>query len=68
MIARDFAAATITASLHDKDVRYAVAPADQRLPDITVSHATLARDAEATDAAPGDDEAKMIEIVSRKKA
>ena len=67
MIARDFAGATFTASLRHKDVRYAVALADTLLPDLAVSRATLDSYSRAADAAPHDDEAKMIALVSRPK-
>jgi 3-hydroxyisobutyrate dehydrogenase-like beta-hydroxyacid dehydrogenase len=67
MVARDFSGASFTASLRHKDAAYAVALAEQLLPGVPVSRAALAAYEKAKAYAPDDDEAKMIEIVSRPK-
>jgi 3-hydroxyisobutyrate dehydrogenase len=64
MIARDFAGATFTAALRYKDARYALELAESLLKDVDVSRATVASYARAAKAAPDDDEAKMIELIS----
>ncbi len=67
MVARDFSGASFTASLRHKDAAYAVALAESLLPDIPIGRATVQAYGKAKAHAPDDDEAKMIEIVSRPK-
>lgn len=67
MIARDFDGATFTASLRHKDARYAVALAETLLPDLPVARATLVSYGKASAAAPDEDEARMIDLISRPK-
>ena len=68
MAARDFGGATFTASLRHKDAAYAVALAESLLADTPVmGRAAVAAYERAKSVAPDDDEAKMIEIVSRPK-
>jgi len=67
MVARDFKGASFTAALRHKDAAYAVALAETLLPAVPVSRAALAAYQQAKEYAPDDDEAKMIEIVSRPK-
>ena len=68
MVARNFAGATFTASLRHKDAAYAVALAESLLSDIPlVSRAAVQAYDNAKAFAPDEDEAKMIEIVSRAK-
>ncbi len=68
MVARDFSGATFTASLRQKDASYAVALAEGLLQDKPlVSRAAVAAYDSAKAYAPDDDEAKMIELVSRPK-
>jgi 3-hydroxyisobutyrate dehydrogenase len=67
MVARDFSGASFTAALRHKDAAYAVALAETLLPGVPVSRAALAAYDQAKAYAPDDDEAKMIEIVSRPK-
>lgn len=67
MIARDFSDATFTAALRDKDARYALALAETLLPDTPMARAAVAAYGNATAFAPDDDEARMIELVSRAK-
>ena len=68
MAARDFAGATFTAALRHKDAAYAVALADSLLSDAPLmGRAAVEAYARAKAYAPDDDEAKMIEIVSRPK-
>ena len=67
MVARDFSGASFTASLRHKDASYAVALAESLLSGVPVSRAALASYEKAKAYAPDDDEAKMIEIVSRPK-
>jgi 3-hydroxyisobutyrate dehydrogenase len=68
MVARNFAGATFTASLRQKDAAYAVALAESLLsvPPI-MGRAAVASYDRAKVYAPDDDEGKMIEIVSRAK-
>jgi 3-hydroxyisobutyrate dehydrogenase len=69
MVARDFAGATFTASLRHKDASYAVALAEGLLQDPPlVSRAAVQAYDNAKAVAPDDDEAKMIELISRPKA
>jgi 3-hydroxyisobutyrate dehydrogenase len=69
MAARNFSGATFTASLRHKDAAYAVALAESLLADTPLmGRAAVAAYERAKSAAPDDDEAKMIEIVSRPKA
>ena len=65
MAARDFSGATFTAALRHKDAAYAVALAESLLPDIPIGRATVQAYEKAKAYAPDEDEAKMIEIVSR---
>jgi 3-hydroxyisobutyrate dehydrogenase-like beta-hydroxyacid dehydrogenase len=68
MAARNFDGATFTASLRHKDAAYAVALAESLLADAPVmGRASVAAYERAKSVAPDDDEAKMIEIVSRPK-
>ena len=68
MAARDFAGATFTAALRHKDAAYAVALAEGLLFDAPLmGRAAVEAYARAKAHAPDDDEAKMIEIVSRPK-
>ena len=68
MAARDFAGATFTAALRHKDAAYAVALAESLLSGAPLmERAAVEAYARAKAAAPDDDEAKMIEIVSRAK-
>src|ERR1700716_3059623 len=68
MVARNFSGATFTAALRHKDAAYAVALAESLLPDIPIGRATVQAYDRARAYAPDDDEAKMIEIVSRPKS
>jgi 3-hydroxyisobutyrate dehydrogenase-like beta-hydroxyacid dehydrogenase len=68
MAARNFAGATFTAALRHKDAGYAVALAEQLLaPTPVMGRAAVEAYQRAKEAAPDDDEGKMIEIVSRPK-
>jgi len=68
MAARNFAGATFTAALRHKDAAYAVALAESLLADAPLmGRAAVDAYARAKAVAPDDDEAKMIEIVSRPK-
>ena len=68
MVERNFAGATFTASLRQKDAAYAVALAESLLRDAPVmGRAAVAAYDRAKAHAPDDDEGKMIEIVSRPK-
>ena len=68
MAARNFAGATFTSALRHKDAAYAVALAESLLAESPlVGKAAVESYARAKAAAPDDDEAKMIEIVSRPK-
>ena len=68
MAARDFSGATFTASLRHKDAAYAVALAESLLSDTPLmARAAVEAYARAKAVAPDDDEARMIEIVSRAK-
>jgi 3-hydroxyisobutyrate dehydrogenase len=68
MVARNFAGATFTAALRQKDAAYAVALAESLLsaPPI-MGRAAVASYDRAKAYAPDDDEGKMIEIVSKPK-
>jgi 3-hydroxyisobutyrate dehydrogenase-like beta-hydroxyacid dehydrogenase len=68
MVARDFAGATFTAALRHKDAVYAVALAESLLSDAPImGRAAVQAYERAKSHAPDDDEAKMIEMVSRPK-
>src|SRR6516164_1568565 len=68
MAERNFAGATFTAALRHKDAAYAVALAESLLSsEPLIGRAAVEAYARAKAAAPDDDEAKMIEIVSRPK-
>lgn len=68
MAARSFAGATFTAALRHKDAAYAVALAESLLSGAPLmGRAAVEAYARAKAYAPDDDEAKMIEIVSRPK-
>jgi len=68
MAVRDFADATFTAALRHKDAAYAVALAESLLSGAPLmGRAAVEAYALAKAYAPDDDEAKMIEIVSRPK-
>ena len=68
MAERNFAGATFTAALRHKDAAYAVALAESLLAESPlVARAAVESYARAKNVAPDDDEAKMIEIVSRPK-
>lgn len=68
MVSRNFAGATFTAALRRKDAAYAVALAESLLSGVPImgQAAVKAYDA-AMAVAPHEDEAKMIELVSRPK-
>jgi 3-hydroxyisobutyrate dehydrogenase-like beta-hydroxyacid dehydrogenase len=69
MAARDFAGATFTSALRHKDAAYAVALAESLLAEAPLmGKAAVDSYARAKAVAPDDDEAKMIEIVSRPKS
>jgi 3-hydroxyisobutyrate dehydrogenase-like beta-hydroxyacid dehydrogenase len=68
MAARDFAGASFTAALRHKDAVYAVRLAEQLLEDKPlIGSAAVAAYDRAKTFAPDDDEARMIELVSRPK-
>jgi len=68
MAARNFEGATFTAALRHKDAAYAVALAESLLRDAPLmGRAAVAAYDRAKSIAPDDDEARMIEIVSRPK-
>src|ERR1700759_2614507 len=67
MVARDFSGATFTSALRHKDAAYAVRLAEKLLSGVPVSRSGLSAYERAKAYAPDDDEAKMIEIVSRPK-
>ncbi len=68
MAARNFAGATFTAGLRHKDGAYAVALAESLLSGAPLmGNAAVEAYARAKSYAPDDDEAKVIEIVSRPK-
>jgi 3-hydroxyisobutyrate dehydrogenase len=67
MVARNFSGATFTAALRRKDAAYAVALAESLLPDVPLARAAVQAYDKAKAYAPDDDEARMIEIVSRPK-
>jgi 3-hydroxyisobutyrate dehydrogenase-like beta-hydroxyacid dehydrogenase len=67
MVARNFSGATFTAALRHKDAAYAVALAESLLPDVPIGRAAVQAYDKAKAFAPDDDEARMIEIVSRPK-
>ncbi len=68
MVERNFAGATFTASLRQKDAAYAVALAESLLRDAPImGRAAVAAYDRAKSHGPDDDEGKMIEIVSRPK-
>ncbi len=68
MAARNFSGATFTAALRHKDAAYAVALAESLLSDAPImGRAAVQAYDRAKAYAPDDDEAKMIEIVSRPK-
>ena len=69
MVERNFADATFTASLRQKDAAYAVALAESLLRDVPImGRAAVASYDRAKAHGPDDDEGKMIEIVSQPKA
>ena len=69
MATRDFAGATFTSALRHKDAAYAVVLAESLLADVPLmGKAAVQSYARAKAIAPDDDEAKMIEIVSRPKS
>ncbi len=68
MAARNFDGPTFTASLRHKDAAYAVALAESLLAEAPVmGRAAVTAYERAKSAAPDDDEAKMIEMLSRPK-
>lgn len=68
MVARNFAGATFTAALRQKDAAYAVALAESLLSAAPImGRAAVQAYDRAKAYAPDDDEGKMIEIVSRAK-
>jgi 3-hydroxyisobutyrate dehydrogenase len=69
MAMRNFGGATFTSALRHKDAAYAVALAESLLAEKPLmGRAAVESYARAKAAAPDDDEAKMIEIVSRPKS
>jgi 3-hydroxyisobutyrate dehydrogenase len=68
MVARDFSGATFTAALRQKDAAYAVALAERLLQATPImGRAAVEAYDRAKAYAPDDDEARMIEIVSKPK-
>jgi 3-hydroxyisobutyrate dehydrogenase-like beta-hydroxyacid dehydrogenase len=68
MAARNFASATFTAALRHKDAAYAVRLAESLLAETPLmGRAAVESYARAKAVAPDDDEARMIDIVSRRK-
>jgi 3-hydroxyisobutyrate dehydrogenase len=68
MVARNFEGATFTAALRHKDAAYAVRLAEDLLADAPLmGRAAVEAYARAKLSAPDDDEARMIELVSRAK-
>jgi 3-hydroxyisobutyrate dehydrogenase-like beta-hydroxyacid dehydrogenase len=68
MVERNFAGATFTAALRQKDAAYAVALAETLLRDVPImGRAAVASYDRAKAHGPDEDEGKMIEIVSRPK-
>jgi 3-hydroxyisobutyrate dehydrogenase len=67
MASRDFSGATFTAALRHKDAAYAVALAEELLPEVPVSRAAVEAYANAKAHAPDGCEGQMIEIVSKPK-
>jgi 3-hydroxyisobutyrate dehydrogenase-like beta-hydroxyacid dehydrogenase len=68
MAARNFSGATFTAALRHKDAAYAVALAESLLSAVPLmGRAAVEAYARAKAVAPDDDEARMIELVSRAK-
>lgn len=66
MVARDYAGASFTAALRHKDAAYAVRLAEQLLPaKPLIGAAAVEVYAKAKAFAPDDDEARMIELLSR---
>ncbi|MFL9498592.1 NAD(P)-dependent oxidoreductase [Rhodopseudomonas palustris] len=65
MIARDFSNATFTAALRHKDAVYAVQLAEALRLELPLSRAAVASYSRATDAAPDDDEGKIVEVISK---
>lgn len=65
MIARDFSNPTFTAALRHKDARYAAELAETLRLELPLSRAAVASYARATDAAPDDDEGRIVEVVSK---
>jgi 3-hydroxyisobutyrate dehydrogenase len=64
MIARDFSNPTFTAALRHKDARYAAALAETLRLELPLSRAAVASYERATDAAPDDDEGRIVEVIS----
>jgi 3-hydroxyisobutyrate dehydrogenase len=67
MVARDFSGASFTTALRHKDGVYAVALAEMLLPGVPVGKAAVAAYEKARVHVPDDDEARMVELVSRPK-
>ena len=67
MVARDFSGASFTTALRHKDAVYAVALAESLLLDVPMGKAVVAAYEKARAHVPDDDEAKMVELVSRAK-
>ncbi|UYO42080.1 NAD(P)-dependent oxidoreductase [Rhodopseudomonas palustris] len=65
MIAREFSNATFTAALRHKDAAYAVRLAEALRLELPLSRAAVASYARATDAAPDDDEGRIVEVISK---
>jgi 3-hydroxyisobutyrate dehydrogenase len=69
MVARDFSGATFTSALRQKDAAYGVALAEDLLQSVPlVGRAAVAAYDNAKAYAPDDDEAKMIELLSRPRS
>src|ERR1700710_2806744 len=69
MVTRNFSGATFTAALRHKDAAYAVALAESLLSDVPLlGRAAVQAYDKAKAYAPDEDEAKMIEIISRPKS
>jgi 3-hydroxyisobutyrate dehydrogenase len=67
MIARDFSGPSFTTALRHKDAVYAVELAEKLLPEVPVSRAAVAAYEKAKARLADDDEASMVELISRPK-
>ncbi len=67
MIARDFSGPSFTTALRHKDAVYAVELAEKLLPEVPVSRAAVAAYGKAKARLADEDEASMVELISRPK-